>query len=155
MPHPEAPNYQYPEDIPHVSGDVGTLGLAVRKDTIGSLSLLDGNYTPLQTNNRGELRVVQDPAATLNNGLEFPVTSAAAVLIAPANANRKKLVIEVTNGSGARIGTAGVTGVTGLALGNPGITNPFVFESPYCPTNDIWAIKTGAGTVTVFVMEVT
>lgn len=149
-----AGNQQFPEDTAHVSGDKGTQMLAVRKDTVGPLALLNGNYSPLQTDANGRLRVIEDQTASLTNGLEFAVTSAVAVQLLPANPNRKKLIVEVTNGSGARIGTVGVTGVTGIALGNPGQTNPFVLESPNCPTNDIWAIKTGAGTVTVFATEV-
>lgn len=45
------------EDAPHASGDVGVMTLAVRKDAASSLSSADGDYTPLQTDANGALRV--------------------------------------------------------------------------------------------------
>jgi len=45
------------EDSAHVSGDKGTMALAVRKDAIGTLSTTDGDYTPLQIDSMGRLRV--------------------------------------------------------------------------------------------------
>lgn len=45
------------EDAIHNSGDVGVMALAVRKDTGGALSSADGDYTPLQIDASGNLRV--------------------------------------------------------------------------------------------------
>jgi hypothetical protein len=56
----DAPNYQYPEDIPHVSGDRGTAALVVRKDTGATLADVDGDYTLLQVDATGNLRVLDD-----------------------------------------------------------------------------------------------
>lgn len=53
-----APNFQYPEDIPHVSGDRGTAALVVRKDVESSIAGTDGDYSLLQVNATGSLRVV-------------------------------------------------------------------------------------------------
>ena len=47
----------YAEDSAHVSGDIGVLGLVVRNDAGGSLTSTDGDYSPLQVNAAGELRV--------------------------------------------------------------------------------------------------
>lgn len=48
---------QYAEDAAHVNGDLGTMALAVRKDTAAALSGADGDYTPLITDAQGRLWV--------------------------------------------------------------------------------------------------
>jgi len=45
------------EDSAHVSGDTGVMGLAVRSDAGGTLASTDGDYTPLQVDAAGALRV--------------------------------------------------------------------------------------------------
>lgn len=50
----------YNEDSAHVSGDKGQQIFAVRKDAIGSLVSADGDYSPLQVNANGELRVAAE-----------------------------------------------------------------------------------------------
>lgn len=45
------------EDSAHVSGDIGAMALAVRSDAGGSLVDTDGDYTPLQVDATGALRV--------------------------------------------------------------------------------------------------
>lgn len=45
------------EDAAHSSGDTGVMALAVRNDTRASLSGTDGDYSPLQLNASGDLRV--------------------------------------------------------------------------------------------------
>lgn len=45
------------EDAAHSSGDSGIMSLVVRKDTMATLSSNDGDYTSLQCNNTGALRV--------------------------------------------------------------------------------------------------
>lgn len=47
----------YAEDTAHVSGDMGTMPLAVRNDTPGSLVNANGDYAPLQVDATGNLRV--------------------------------------------------------------------------------------------------
>lgn len=54
----------YAEDTPHVSGDFGVLGLAVRVDTPGSLVDTDGDRSPLQVDNLGRLRVATTGAGS-------------------------------------------------------------------------------------------
>lgn len=49
----------YAEDSAHVSGDKGTMGLAVRNDTGAALSSADGDYTPTTTDAVNNLRVTQ------------------------------------------------------------------------------------------------
>ena len=49
-------NYEYAEDTAHGDGDIGAFILAVRNDAGTALSG-DGDYTPLQTDSTGALRV--------------------------------------------------------------------------------------------------
>jgi hypothetical protein len=46
------------EDSAHTSGDIGAMALVVRNDTPGSLVDTDGDYSPLQVDASGNLRVV-------------------------------------------------------------------------------------------------
>lgn len=48
---------QYAEDTAHNAGDTGTMTLAVRKDSAGTLAGTDGDYAPLQLDSNGALRV--------------------------------------------------------------------------------------------------
>lgn len=57
----QTPNYQYPEDIPHVSGDRGNAALVVRRDADGALSDTSGDYTLLQVDALGYLRTTLPP----------------------------------------------------------------------------------------------
>ena len=49
---------EYAEDAAHASGDKGIMALAVRKDAETALAGTDGDYTPLQTDAFGSLRVI-------------------------------------------------------------------------------------------------
>lgn len=51
------PSPGYGEDTPHVSGDSGTMVLAVRKDSTGTLADTNGDYAPLQVDADGRLKV--------------------------------------------------------------------------------------------------
>lgn len=48
---------QYSEDSAHTSGDKGTQALAVRKDTAAAIATTDGDYSPLQVDANGGLRL--------------------------------------------------------------------------------------------------
>lgn len=62
----------YAEDSAHVSGDIGLMALAVRQDATGPLAA-DGDYTPLQTNANGELKVTTaTEVATVADGGALP-----------------------------------------------------------------------------------
>jgi hypothetical protein len=52
-----ASNTQYAEDTAHVSGDIGTAALVVRKDTIGTNTSADGDYATLLQDANGRLYV--------------------------------------------------------------------------------------------------
>lgn len=85
------------EDSAHVSGDNGIMGLAVRNDADTSLVDADGDYSPLQVNSTGRLKVattidavgseeytVTDALAAAGDGLET-ITAAATPWITVAS----------------------------------------------------------------------
>lgn len=49
---------QYAEDAAHTTGDLGTMALAVRLDAPATIAGASGDYTPLQVDATGSLRVV-------------------------------------------------------------------------------------------------
>jgi hypothetical protein len=51
---------EFAEDSAHVSGDYGSLALVVRNDAGGSMVSADGDYSPLQVDSTGRLRVIAD-----------------------------------------------------------------------------------------------
>lgn len=53
-----ATNLGKAEDVAHTTGDTGVFMLAVRNDSVASLSDTTGDYSPLQVNANGSLRVV-------------------------------------------------------------------------------------------------
>jgi hypothetical protein len=52
---------QYAEDAAHVSADLGTMALTVRKDTAAATSGTDGDYQPLITDASGRLHTIMAP----------------------------------------------------------------------------------------------
>lgn len=93
-------NTQFSEDSAHTSTDKGTEILAVRNDTRGALAGTDQDYSPLQVNASGDLRVdgsaVTQPVSlatntpTLQSGSTTAVTQATAAnlnaTVVPGNA---------------------------------------------------------------------
>lgn len=154
----DTPNYQYPEDSPHISGAKGTAALVVRKDTGATLADTDGDYTLLQVDASGNLRIagtVDFTGGTLNNGAETTVGTTAVQILA-ANTSRKILVVQNVGGKRVRVGTTGVTNITGIHLFKDG--GALILDSPHCPTNAIFAILDmgeGSGTTKVFATEIT
>lgn len=51
---------EHAEDAAHTSGDYGSLALVVRNDAGGSMVSADGDYSPLQVDSTGRLRVIAD-----------------------------------------------------------------------------------------------
>lgn len=51
---------QFAEDAAHTTGDVGTMALAVRRDTAASSAGTDGDYATLNTNSSGKLWVASE-----------------------------------------------------------------------------------------------
>lgn len=63
---------QYAEDAAHTTGDLGTMALAVRLDSAAAIAGTDGDYTPLQVDAAGALRVTGG-----GGGTEYVVDAAA------------------------------------------------------------------------------
>lgn len=57
VPGTAATNLGKAEDAAHTTGDVGVMALAVRSDGGGTIAGADGDYTPLQVDSNGALRV--------------------------------------------------------------------------------------------------
>lgn len=65
------------EDAAHVSGDPGIQILAVRKDSAAALAGIDGDYSPLQVDSTGALRVTSTGGGG-SSGTEYTEDAAAA-----------------------------------------------------------------------------
>jgi len=76
------------EDTAHTSGDAGVMGLAVRMDTGSTLAGTDGDYTPLQVDAVGSLRVVLPAPAAAEVILNATTTAYAASLVVKATAGK-------------------------------------------------------------------
>lgn len=57
---------EHAEDSAHTSGDYGSMALVVRNDAGGSLVSADGDYSPLQVDSSGRLRVLADLTASFD-----------------------------------------------------------------------------------------
>lgn len=66
---------QYAEDSVHISGDMGTMALAVRNDTGSVLAGTDGDYVPLTTDNTGAMRIDMNGQVSSNNSSVATLTS--------------------------------------------------------------------------------
>jgi hypothetical protein len=122
----EIQSLTHAEDAAHVSGDVGTMGLAVRNDTLASLVDTDGDYAPMQVDADGALYVTLngealDDMALANTAIahaQNDVGTSAESAVAAALSNRKYLFIQNLSGKTGYIGGAGVTTANGFKIGN-------------------------------------
>lgn len=83
----------FAEDSAHVSGNVGQQILVVRNDAGGSLVSADGDYSPLQVDSNGQLRVIADLSAAFD--FVYPEDSA------HASGNPGAFMLAVRNDAGA------------------------------------------------------
>lgn len=138
------------EDAPHSSGDQGIQALAVRKDAQGTNVSADGDYSSLLTWSEGSLKVVD-----ISNGSilqqQVSVTSTAAAVPSTALANRKSLMLQNTSSNKMWIGSSTVT-TSGATAGIELPANSFL-ELEVGPAVDVYAIKSGAGSLTLNVLE--
>jgi hypothetical protein len=90
-------------------------------------------------------------AGTLANGAQTAVSNAAISVLA-ANANRKTAIIQNVGTADVRVGIAGVGATTWMKL----VPNEsMIFNMPFCPTGEIFAIRDGAVDSIVLAQEVT
>lgn len=139
------------EDAAHTTGDTGSFVLAVRNDAGTPLAGTTLDYIPLTTDSNGDLWVTTGRTGIITNGAETAVAGVAVSVLA-ANTARKKYIIQNTGLANVRVGVAGVTATTGFRLVPDG---SMIIEMPNCPTQDIFAIREGATSSTVFAQEVT
>jgi hypothetical protein len=122
-----ATNLGKAEDAAHSTGDVGIMGLAVRKNTPSSLSGSDGDYQPLITDTNGRLYTNDISTASALSGSEFQVDVIASLpagtnAIGKLSANSGVDIGDVTLTAGsASIGTLGAN--SGVDIGDVSINN--------------------------------
>lgn len=134
----------YAEDAAASSGDSGQFILAVRRDTVGTNTSADGDYSELQTNAAGKLRTVQTSDSTVLQQVVTVGTTAVA-LPTTALANRESMMIQNlgTNNRDIYIGSATVTSsgsTRGPVIGKGGFMTLDVG-----PNVSVYGIASGAG----------
>ena len=77
--------------------------------------------------------------------------SSTALIVAPANPTRRKLIVCQTSANPVRIGALGVLATTGIRLAQG---ERVIFEGVDCPTDAIYAIREGGVDGTVSAIEV-
>lgn len=133
-----------------VDGTVSVTEPVSVDDNGGSLTIDDGGGS-ITVDGTVTATVTLNPAGTLANGAETTVAGTAVSILA-ANGNRKQMVIQNTGVTNIRVGVAGVTATTGFQL-IAGASREF--RMPYCPTNEVFAIREGAVSSTALAQEVT
>lgn len=137
------------EDAAHASGDQGIQALAVRRDSQGTNTSADGDYSSFQTWSEGSLKVV-DVANGAILQQQVGVTTTAAQIPAANLANRKSLMVQNTGSSKVWVGSATLTS-TGAASGIELPANSFM-ELECGPAVNVFA-KTNAGTGQLNLLE--
>lgn len=138
------------EDAVAVSGDQGIQALAVRKDAQGSNVGADGDYSSLLTWSEGSLKVVDIANASLLQQ-QISVSSTAAQVPAANLANRRSLMLQNTSLAKIWIGSATVTS-SGATAGIELPASSFI-ELEVGPAVNVFAIKAGAGSLNLNVLE--
>lgn len=141
---------QYAEDSASASGDMGIFSLGVRRDTTGTSTSASGDYSEIQTWSNGELKTVDVANLTILQQ-QVSVTSTAAAVPTTSLTNRKTLMLQNTSSAKIWIGSATVT-TTGATAGIEMPANSFM-EMDAGPALAVFAIKSGAGSLTLNVLE--
>jgi hypothetical protein len=122
---PSGQDFTHAEDDASSNGAIGALMLCVRKDIAGTQVSADGDYSWLQQNKKGSLRVSSKAETAILQQI-VTVGTTAVQLPATSLVNRESLLIQMLSGGQLYIGSATVTnsGVTrGIRLGNGGFLN--------------------------------
>lgn len=144
---------EYPEDSPHVSGDVGSFALGVRNDNNDVLTDANGDYSPLSVDATGALKVSVDGLAAEIGYANATVASVAAATssttLLAANPARRRVYVFNDSSSNLRLkfGTgASATSFTVLLS-----AQGFLELEPPCYVGEItaiWESATGFARVT-------
>lgn len=94
VPGTGATNLGKAEDAAHTTGDVGVMALAVRSDAGGAIAGTDGDYTPLQVDANGALRVTGGGGGTeyTQGDTDTTITGGAVLAEGPGDALTPLLV---------------------------------------------------------------
>lgn len=99
------------------------------------------------------VREIAPTASTLANGAAEQLVGNTALSVLTANGSRKWCIVQNTGTANVRIGTANtITATRGIQL-TPG--SMLVFEAPWVHQGDIYAIREGGTSSTVYTAEAT
>ncbi len=144
------------EDAAHASGDQGIMGLAVANHTEGALHSADGDYSALQVDSSGRLRVVtavdidDDLGDIAIQNTATAVSTSAVNVVASALAGRKWLYLANEGNKSLYFGKTGVTTVNGFPM-HPGQQSEFRVGPAVAPQ---MIGGTGASSEDLRVMEI-
>jgi len=119
VPGTAAANLGKAEDAVHTSGDVGVMGLAVRRDADTSLVGTDGDYAPLQVNATGSLKTAITAGVVTTVSTVTNVSQQGGVAIALNTGARAAGVQRVTIATDDIVQTVGSVASDGVDAGNP------------------------------------
>ena len=123
---------QYVEDTAHVSGDQGNVALVVRKDVAGALAGTDGDYSPLQVDSGGALRVTGGGGGTQYNDGDARGTATGSLTLLDDGVNVQSASCDTSGRQNVNVATA-------LPAGTNNIGDVDVLTLPALPagTNNI------------------
>lgn len=127
------------EDAAHSSGDMGIMGLSVRKDVPSALAGSDGDYAAMETDNKGRLYVNDGHNNSWLTSVSSIGTSAGQLDASPLS-GRKTVIIQNLGAKSIYIGEANtVTTSSGVEI--PKFAS---MEFKFGEGLQLWAISSGA-----------
>jgi len=119
VPGTAATNLGKAEDAVHTSGDVGVMGLAVRRDADTSLVGTDGDYAPLQVNATGSLKTAITAGVVTTVSTVTNLSQMGGVAIALNTGARSTGTQRVTIATDDIVQSVGSVASDGVDAGNP------------------------------------
>lgn len=129
VPGTGATNLGKAEDAAHTSGDTGVMALAVRSDAGGAIAGADGDYTPLQVDASGSLRVTGGGGGTEYTEGDTDVSFTGGMMLMEGAANTAvPLQGTSTDGLLVNLGANNDVTITGtVTVGSHAVTNVGTF----------------------------
>lgn len=144
-------NLTHAQNAAFASGDKGVEFLAVRQDTNVAGATATGDYSYVQTWSEGSLKVV-DVANGAILQQQVSVTSTATKFPTTPLANRRSIMLQNVSLGAIFLGSSTVT-ATGATTGILVPANSFV-DIDVGPAVDVYAVKVGAGSLSMNILEV-
>src|SRR3990167_3376225 len=121
------------EDAAHASGDLGVMGLTVRKDTAAALAGTDGDYAPAETDGKGRLWTMFPVFATVATGEVAGSANSTTPTVCPTVAGPLivKLKASYDNAGRVYIGGSAVTIANGATDTTTGLQLSAGEETPW------------------------